>query len=151
MFGQGGRTIHLRRSLLGQLITRWSVVHGDGATGDPGGSCVRLLCHSARLMSIEPNTVITFKTGTYLGVSVVDFRTLTDNVKHRAFERLFIFAETVLLPGVVEDSSIKIVTLHTLIKEADTSTVVGLLFELELPAVLHEMAELVGIAAAQLL
>ena len=141
----------MRRSLLGQLTTRWSVVHGDGATGDPGGSCVRLLCHSARLMSIEPNTVITFKTGTYLGVSVGDFRTLTDNVKHRAFERLFIFAETVLLPGVVEESSIEIVTLHTLIKEADTSTVVGLLIELEFPAVLHVMAELVGIAAAQLL
>jgi len=55
-----------------------------------------------------------------------------------------------LLPGVVKDASVEIVTLQALLEEGETCSVVGLLFELEGAAVLHEFAELTWIAPAEL-
>ena len=54
---------------------------------------------------------------------------LAKDIKHTALQCLFILGESVLLPGVVKDASIKVVSCHAALKEAQTSPVVWLLFE----------------------
>lgn len=82
---------------------------------------------------------------------VSDSGAFADHVKHAVFERLFVFAQTVLLPGVVKDAAVKIVTRHARIKEADGRAVVRFLLELEGATVLHEIFEFAGVPAAELI
>ena len=76
---------------------------------------------------------------------------LADDVEHTVLESLFIFGEPVLLPGVVKDATIKLVSLHAAFEEVDTGAVVWFLFELERTAVLHKLPEFAWVASAQLL
>ena len=73
-----------------------------------------------------------------------------DDVHHRVFESLFVLAQSVLLPGEVHDSSVEVVASHAALKEPCALTVVWLLLELELSAVLHELSELGRMASAKL-
>lgn len=77
-------------------------------------------------------------------------RLLADDVEHGILERFLVLAQTVLLPGVVEHSAVQVVPLHAVLKEGETGAVVWLLFEFERAAVLHVLAELGGMTAAQL-
>ena len=54
---------------------------------------------------------------------------LADDVKDAVFESLLVLRQPVLLPGVVEDSAIKIVPLQARFKEAYASPIVWLLLE----------------------
>ena len=56
------------------------------------------------------------QTPTYLIDS--HLRLLAKDIEHTALQRLLIFREPVLLPGIVEDASIKIVSRHAALKEA---------------------------------
>ena len=75
---------------------------------------------------------------------------LANDVQDAIFERLFVLGQPVLLPGVIKDTAVKVVPLHAGVEEADASPIVGLLFELEGAAVLHEFFELRGVAATKL-
>lgn len=86
---------------------------------------------------------------TYGGIGVSGL--LADDIEHTVLEGLLVLGEAVLLPGVVEDAAVKVVALHAVLKKAEADPVVGLLFELELAAVLHILTELGGVAAAELL
>ena len=77
-------------------------------------------------------------------------RLLADNVQHRVLERLLVFAQTVLLPGVIEDAVVEVVPLHAALEIAEALAIVGLLLELQSTAVLHELAELARVAATEL-
>lgn len=72
-------------------------------------------------------------------------------VKHAVLECFFIFTKTVLLPGVVEDLDVEVVTFHALIEEADAVFVVRVLLELQTPAILHIFFEFDWVAAAELI
>ena len=43
---------------------------------------------------------------------------LADDVEHTVLQRLLILGEPVLLPGIVKDASIKVVSHHATFKEA---------------------------------
>lgn len=73
-----------------------------------------------------------------------------DYSEHTVFESFFVFLKPILLPSVVKDASIKVVSRHTILKEADAGLVVGLLFKPQRSAVLHELLELTWVAAAEL-
>ena len=77
-------------------------------------------------------------------------RLLANHVQHRVLERLFVLAQTVLLPGVVEDTMVEVVPLHAPFEVVQALTIVGLLLELQGTAVLHVLAELARVTATQL-
>ena len=81
--------------------------------------------------------------------SILITRLLSDHGHHTVFKRFLVLAEPVLLPSVVHDARVKIVTYHARVKETDTGSVVGLLFELKRTTVFHEFAELTWIAPAE--
>ena len=78
-------------------------------------------------------------------------RLLSDHVEHTVLESLLVFAQPVLLPGVVVDVTVEVVSPHAVDEEAFAGAVVWLLLELKAAAVLHELTELGRVAAAQLL
>eukprot|EP00353_Schmidingerella_taraikaensis_P004801 CAMPEP_0185578350 /NCGR_PEP_ID=MMETSP0434-20130131/12666_1 /TAXON_ID=626734 ORGANISM="Favella taraikaensis, Strain Fe Narragansett Bay" /NCGR_SAMPLE_ID=MMETSP0434 /ASSEMBLY_ACC=CAM_ASM_000379 /LENGTH=119 /DNA_ID=CAMNT_0028196125 /DNA_START=523 /DNA_END=881 /DNA_ORIENTATION=+ len=84
-------------------------------------------------------------------VSLGAARFLADDIEDGVLERFLVFAEPVLLPGVVVEAYVEVVPLHAALEEAQTGAIVGLLLELEGAAVLHELAELRGVPAAQFL
>ena len=77
-------------------------------------------------------------------------RLLANHVHHRVLERLLGLAQTVLLPGVVEDAMVEAVPLHAAFEVVEALAIVGLLLELEGTAVLHVLAELARVTATQL-
>ena len=91
-----------------------------------------------------------FKSSTYCSASGSS-GLLANDVEHTVLESLLILGEPVLLPGVVKDASIEVVSLHAALEEADASAIVGLLLEFQRSAVLHELTELAGVSTAQLL
>jgi len=64
---------------------------------------------------------------------------LANDVEHAILECLLVFRQPVLLPGVVKNATVKVVPSQARLEEADAGPVVGLLFELERAAVLHEL------------
>jgi len=67
---------------------------------------------------------------------------LSDNVQYTVLEGLFVLAQPVLLPGVVVNVAVEVVSPHAVDEETFAGSVVGLLFEFERAAVLHELSEL---------
>ena len=55
-----------------------------------------------------------------------------------------------MLPRIVEDIRVKVVPLHAAFKEVEAGAIIGLLLELQLAAVLHELTELTWLAATKL-
>lgn len=78
-------------------------------------------------------------------------RLLSDHVEHTVLESLLVFAQPVLLPGVIVDVTIEVVAPHAVDEKAFAGAIVWLLLEFEAAAVLHELTELAWVAAAQLL
>ena len=78
------------------------------------------------------------------------FGLFADDVKNTVFQSFLVLAEAVLLPSVIEYARVKVVSLHALLKEANTGTVVGLLLESQRTAVLHELFELAWVAIAEI-
>ena len=74
---------------------------------------------------------------------------LLNDVHQAALQGLFVFRQPILLPGIIEDLWVKVVTLHAAFKESYARLVVWLLLKFEGSAVLHEGLELMGMAAAQ--
>lgn len=75
---------------------------------------------------------------------------LSNDIEDTVLQGFLIFAETVLLPSVVLDFDVEVMSGHARLEEADHGFVVGLRFELERTAVVHVFFELRGVAAAQL-
>ena len=67
---------------------------------------------------------------------------LSDNVQYTVLEGLLVLAQPVLLPGVVVNVAVEVVSPHAVDEETFAGSVVGLLFEFERAAVLHELSEL---------
>ena len=76
-------------------------------------------------------------------------RALSNDVEHAILESFFVLTQPVLLPGVVKDTPVKLMTLHAVLEEAHARSVVGLLLELERAAVLHKLSELRRVSTAQ--
>ena len=47
---------------------------------------------------------------------MLNLRLLSDHIKHTVFECLPVFVQSVLLPGVVEDFGVQIVSLHAFVE-----------------------------------
>jgi len=82
--------------------------------------------------------------------SIVLARLLADDVKHAVLEGLLVLAQTVLLPGVVKDAMIEVMSLHATLEVLKALAIVGLLLEFEPTAVLHELAEFTRVSTAKL-
>ena len=67
---------------------------------------------------------------------------LSDNVQYTVLEGLLVLAQPVLLPGVVVNVAVEVVSPHAVDEETFAGSVVGLLLEFERTAVLHELSEL---------
>ena len=67
---------------------------------------------------------------------------LSDHVKYTVLEGFLVLAQPVLLPGVVVNVAIEVVSPHAVDEETFAGSVVGLLFKFERAAVLHELSEL---------
>lgn len=67
---------------------------------------------------------------------------LPDDVEHTVLESLLVLAQPVLLPGVVVNVTVEVVSPHAVDEETFAGAIVGLLFELQAAAVLHELTEL---------
>jgi len=76
---------------------------------------------------------------------------LSDHVEHTVLQSLLVLAQPVLLPGVIVDVTIEVVSPHAVDEETLAGAIVGLLLEFETAAVLHELTELARMATAQLL
>lgn len=161
--------------LLGVLFEFTAAVHvtnllcgGGGGTVWSGGTILRWALLSASVLLVNDHTLSTY--GIFLGsrsetlittslggsarsasLFSLHARLLPDDIEHRILQRLFVLAQTVLLPGVVKHAVVEIVSLHAAFKVVKALTVVGLLFKLERTAVLHILAELARMAATKLL
>jgi len=102
-------------------------------------------CCSVSLVS----TCLTGSTTSSNGCLIL--RLLSNHIQHTVFKGLFVLGEPILLPGVVKDATIKLVSLHAAFEEVDTGAVVWFLFELERTAVFHELPEFAWVTSAQLL
>ena len=67
---------------------------------------------------------------------------LANDIEHRVLESFLVLAESVLLPSEVHDAAIQVVTVHAVLEEVHTRSVVWILLELKGTAVLHELLEL---------
>ena len=61
----------------------------------------------------------------------MNFGLFADNVHQACLEGLLVFAQPVLLPSVVEDADVQVVSGHAPFEETQARAVVGLLLELE--------------------
>lgn len=75
---------------------------------------------------------------------------LADDLHQVLLKRLLLEHETVLVPDEVGNLGIPAVLLHAALEEAQHELVVWVLGELELAAVVHELAELLWVSLAQL-
>lgn len=75
---------------------------------------------------------------------------LSNYIHHRVLQGFFIFAQSVLLPGVVHQCAVEVVSVHAGFKEIQTATIVGLLLEFKRTAVFHEFFKFVGLSTTQL-
>ena len=101
-------------------------------------------CGSVSLVSTRLSSSTTSSSGSTI------LRLLSDHIQHTVFQCFFVLGEPILLPGVVEDATVKLMSLHAAFEEVDTSAVVWFLLELERAAILHELPELARMASAQL-
>jgi hypothetical protein len=76
-------------------------------------------------------------------------RLAVDNAEHLSLERFLVLAEAVLLPCVVEELSVEVMPNHAILEETNHSLVIGLLFELERSAQLHELFEFIRLSLAE--
>ena len=107
--------------------------------------------HSVSLLGCgSVSLVSTSLSGTTSSSSSSISRLLSDNIQHTVFQCLFVLGEPILLPGVVEDATVELMSLHAAFEEVDTSAIVWFLLELERAAILHELPELARVASAQL-
>ena len=89
--------------------------------------------------------------GCLCGLKGLLARLLADDVQHAVLESLLVLRQSVLLPSVVKDSGIEVVSLHALLKEANASSIVRLLLELQRAAILHKLPKLGRMAPAKFL
>ena len=89
--------------------------------------------------------------GCLCGLKGLLARLLADDVQHAVLESLLVLRQSVLLPSVVKDSSIEVVSLHALLKEANASSIVRLLLELKRTAILHKLPKFGRMAPAKFL
>ena len=89
--------------------------------------------------------------GCLCGLKGLLARLLANDVQHAVFESLLVLRQSVLLPSVVKDSGIEVVSLHALLKEANASSIVRLLLELQRTAILHKLPKFGRMAPAKLL
>lgn len=82
---------------------------------------------------------------------LLHFWLLPNNIKHTIFEGLFIFTEPILLPGVIQQFDIEVVSLHTFVEQAHAIFVVRILFKFQTSAILHIFFEFNRVTAAQLI
>ena len=87
---------------------------------------------------------------TYLLVFLLFLWLLLDDVHKTILESFLVFCKPILLPSIVEHLGVEVVPLHASLKEADSSLVIRLLFELERSAVLHELLELGRVSRAKI-
>ena len=83
-----------------------------------------------------------------LGLEFLDG--LADDLHEVLLEGFLFEDEAVLVPDEVGLLGVPAVLLHAALEEAEHVLVVGVLRELKLPAVVHELAELLGVALAEL-
>ena len=72
---------------------------------------------------------------------VLFFGFLGDDVHETVFEGLLVLGQSVLLPRVVENFGVEVVSAHARLEETHACLVVGLLLKLEGTTVLHELSE----------
>ncbi len=82
-------------------------------------------------------------------VNLLSVLLLVDSVLDLLDELSLLLAEAVLFPGVVHELGIEAVAGHAAFEELDDVVVVGVLCELELAAVLHELLELGRVTVAE--
>jgi len=85
---------------------------------------------------------------TFLSLELLDG--LADDLHKILFERLLFEDEAVLVPDEVGHLGIPAVLLHASLEQPEHEFVVGVLSELQLAAVVHELTELLRVTLAQL-
>ena len=136
----------------------------------PSRDVVRLLGHATLIKSLRvilgggaPLHVLTYLVGSLVVIgrsisircggarSVLSARLFPDDVQYAVFERFLVLAQTVLLPRVVVDVAVEVVSAHAVDEETLACAIVRLLLELQAPAVLHELSKFGRVPAAELL
>lgn len=77
-------------------------------------------------------------------------RFFLNNVHQLGFQSLFVFWQAVLLPSEVLRPHVKVVACSAPFKKPYALLVVGFLFKLKRPAVLHKFLELIGLFSTKL-
>jgi len=120
----------------------------------PSRDVVRLLGHATLIKSLVGSLVVS---GRSISIrcggarSVLSARLFPDDVQYAVFERFLVLAQTVLLPRVVVDVAVEVVSAHAIDEETLACAIVRLLLELQAPAVLHELSKFGRVPAAELL
>ena len=73
-----------------------------------------------------------------------------DDIKYTIPKCFFIFTESILFPGIVEDFLVEIILFHALLPDANSLFIVWRLIKLQVAAELHELLELDGVSLAEL-
>ena len=76
------------------------------------------------------------------------FRFFLNQIHQLFLQSIFILRQPILLPGIVKDVRLEVVTLHATFKESSASLVVWFLFKFEGSAVFHEFLEFSWLSAA---
>ena len=93
-------------------------------------------------------TLLSCFAGLFLRTQLLDW--LADDLHEVLLESLLLKDEAILVPDEVGHLGVPTVLLHAAFEQPEHVLVIGVLGELELSAVVHELAELFGVALAQL-
>jgi len=113
-----------------------------------GSDSIDWMVHACHATGI--NRSVTTSVVTTLVLAFVLLGLLVDDAHQTALESLFVLGESILLPGVVEDCSVELMTVHAALEEADACLDVGRLVELERSAVRHELLEFRWVSSAKI-
>lgn len=76
---------------------------------------------------------------------------LLDDIEHLPFDSLLLENQAVLVPDEIWSARVELVPLHAAFEQADDVAVIRVLGEAEATAVMHELLELFGLVAAEVL
>ena len=74
---------------------------------------------------------------------------LVDNIHHLPLDGLLLEHQSVLVPDEVRGLCVDLISLHAVLKQVNDETVVWILSETEVSAVVHELFELLGLIFAK--
>ena len=136
------------------LVGSWGLLHSHHSSTSLASAVIALHCSHAGVHSRIDAWVSTLSWHDWIiGVcfTLYNFWLLANDIEHGRFQKLLVFGKSVLLPSVVQNLGVQVITLHALVEKWNAVFVVWICLELQGTAMLHILLEFYGIAFAELI